>query len=114
MEGRVLWGPRDHERLRRYHLTRSLRPPGDSARLGGDEFIILLEDAANVDDATLVAERITRVLETPPAVEGHELSITVSIGIAMSTSGKDRPNDLPRNADATMYRAKNKASRPGT
>lgn len=87
-------------------LRACMRAEDTAARLGGDEFIILLEDKSSTDDATLVAERITKALETPLAVEGHEISITASIGIAVSTSGEDRPNDLLRNADAAMYRAK--------
>ena len=83
-----------------------IRTEDTAARLGGDEFIILLQDVEVAADATHVAERITQALQAPLPVEGHELSVTASIGIAISAPGKDKPDDLLRNADAAMYRAK--------
>ncbi len=76
------------------------------ARLGGDEFAILLEDLKDVTDATRVAERIHMDLGIPCQIEGHEVFTTVSIGIALSTKGYNRPEDLLRDADTAMYRSK--------
>ncbi len=80
---------------------------GDTiARLGGDEFTILLDDIREVSDATRVAERIQRQLSMPFNIHGHEVFTTASIGIASSSTGYDRPEDLLRDADTAMYRAK--------
>jgi diguanylate cyclase (GGDEF)-like protein/PAS domain S-box-containing protein len=78
------------------------------ARLGGDEFAILLDDIRDVGDATNLAERLQSQLSTPLALEGHEIFPSVSIGIALSAGdGTDeKPEDLLRDADTAMYRAK--------
>ena len=76
------------------------------ARLGGDEFTILLEDIKNVSDAIRVADRIQKELAPPFNLGGHEVFTTTSIGIALSTTGCERPEDLLRDADTAMYRAK--------
>ncbi|HYP20916.1 MAG TPA: EAL domain-containing protein [Chloroflexia bacterium] len=81
---------------------------GDSvARLGGDEFTVLLEDTS-IEDATATAQRIATQLSAPFYVEGCEVFVTSSTGIALSTAGHDGPDDLLRNADVAMYEAKNK------
>jgi len=80
---------------------------GDTiARLGGDEFSILLDDIREVSDATRIAERIQRQLALPFNINGHEVFTTASIGIALSSTGYERPEDLLRDADTAMYRAK--------
>jgi diguanylate cyclase (GGDEF)-like protein len=76
------------------------------ARLGGDEFTILLEDVKDLDRATQVADRICQELSLPFNLSGHEVFTSVSIGIAISTFGYNRAEDLLRDADTTMYRAK--------
>jgi diguanylate cyclase (GGDEF)-like protein len=91
-------------------LRASLRPGDTIARLGGDEFTILLEDIASVTEATAVAERIESSLQTPFVIEGHEMRITTSIGIALNEPGHGDPSGLLRNADAAMYRAKHGGS----
>lgn len=83
-----------------------VRPEDTVARLGGDEFTILLENVRKVEDATLIAERIQSALALPFNLEGHEVFTSASIGIAFSTTGYDKPEDLLRDADTTMYRAK--------
>ena len=88
-------------------LQKCLRTEDTVARLGGDEFTILLEDCNGVDGAMQVAERIGLKLLLPFNVEGHELFATASIGIAVCSTGTDSPDDLLRNADLAMYRAKN-------
>jgi diguanylate cyclase (GGDEF)-like protein/PAS domain S-box-containing protein len=90
-------------------LDSCMRPQDTVARFGGDEFTILLEDGAEVDDATLVAQRIIEELRAPFALLGHELFVTTSIGIALSSRAPGRAklmDDLLRDADAAMYRAK--------
>jgi len=78
------------------------------ARLGGDEFTILLDDSNNVSDATCVAERLQQQLAVPFTISGHEVFTTASIGIALSATGYDRPEDILRDAETAMYRAKNR------
>jgi diguanylate cyclase (GGDEF)-like protein/PAS domain S-box-containing protein len=76
------------------------------ARLGGDEFTILLDQVKDSNDATLVAERIMKAIAAPFTLEGKKLFTSVSIGIALSNIGYDKPEDLLRDADTAMYRAK--------
>lgn len=75
-------------------------------RLGGDEFIILIDDIDDIEVACEVARRFLRTFDAPFAVGGRELYASASIGIAISESGNDRPEDILRNADIAMYRAK--------
>jgi diguanylate cyclase (GGDEF)-like protein/PAS domain S-box-containing protein len=78
-----------------------------AARIGGDEFTILLEDIRNVSDAIGMAERIQQQLALPFELDGQEVFTTVSIGIALSSTVKyNQPEDLLRDADMAMYRAK--------
>jgi len=76
------------------------------ARLGGDEFTILLDQLEDPSDATQIAERLLKVLSPPFKVDGKEIFTSVSIGIALSSIGYDKPEDLLRDADIAMYRAK--------
>jgi len=76
------------------------------ARLGGDEFAVLLDDANQVQDAAAVAQRIAAALHAPFVLDSHEVFTTVSIGIAMSSIGYARPEDLLRDADTALYCAK--------
>jgi diguanylate cyclase (GGDEF)-like protein/PAS domain S-box-containing protein len=87
-------------------LEQCLREGDTVARVGGDEFTILLEDIGSEDEAVEVAERIQRELSAPFNLEGHEVFTTASIGIALSTIGYDGPEDILRDADTAMYRAK--------
>ena len=89
-------------------LRASLRPEDTAARLGGDEFAILLVDLNNVDEATLVAERIGDKLRAPFELAHRETFVTASIGVAISgtTGTPRRPEELLRHADLAMYRAK--------
>jgi diguanylate cyclase (GGDEF)-like protein/PAS domain S-box-containing protein len=80
---------------------------GDTvAHVGGDEFAILLEDIRTAKDATFVAERIQQHLELPFNINNQDLSVSASMGIAKGSSGYDRPEDLLRDANIAMYRAK--------
>jgi diguanylate cyclase (GGDEF)-like protein len=80
-----------------------LRSADTPARLGGDEFAVLLEDLRSPHEAELVAERIADALREPIAVVGRDVYVTASIGIAVGTADAE---ELLRQADAAMYRAK--------
>ncbi len=86
-------------------LEGSLRETDTAARFGGDEFAVLLYD---MDPAAVpvIVERIQRVLSTPVALEQGEVEVSASIGIALSTTGYTRAEDMIRDADAAMYVAK--------
>ncbi len=77
------------------------------ARLGGDEFTILVEGIQDVSDAIIVAERIKQELVLPFDLDGQEVFITASIGIALSSTVEyEHPQEVLRDADTAMYRAK--------
>ncbi|MDQ1490075.1 MAG: hypothetical protein QOJ23_2589 [Actinomycetota bacterium] len=77
------------------------------ARFGGDEFVVMCEDQTAAFEAALVAERITEVLREPVVVDGQEIFLSASIGIAVA-DGTGSPESLLRDADAAMYRAKDR------
>ncbi len=87
-------------------LERCMRPGDTLARLGGDEFTVLLDEISCEADATGVAERIHQELAAPIEVRGYEMFPSVSVGIALSSAGYERPEDMLRDADTAMYRAK--------
>ena len=87
-------------------LVRGTRPEDTVARLGGDEFAIMLEDINNVRVAVTVAEKILKLLREPLAIAGYELVTTPSIGIALYPDNGRTVEELLRNADTAMYRAK--------
>jgi diguanylate cyclase (GGDEF)-like protein len=76
------------------------------ARLGGDEFAILLDGIPNQAEATNMARRIQEKLMSPFNLSGHEVFTSTSIGIALSSTGYDHPENMLRDADTAMYRAK--------
>ena len=83
-----------------------LRPSDLLARLGGDEFAILVEDINADLEAVRIAERIKDVLAEPVYLKGVAVSTSASIGITTSTFGYDAPEQVMRDADTAMYRAK--------
>lgn len=87
-------------------IEASLRPDDTVARLGGDEFTILLDDLPDATEATRIAERIQTELCAPFGLRGQELVMTASIGIALATPGYESPEEILRDADTAMYRAK--------
>jgi diguanylate cyclase (GGDEF)-like protein/PAS domain S-box-containing protein len=87
-------------------LLTCLRPGDTAARLGGDEFVILLEEIQGVEEAIAQAQEIQKAIEQPLHLEGNKVSITASIGIALSSSDYQWPGDILRDADIAMYRAK--------
>lgn len=76
------------------------------ARLGGDEFTVLLYEIRDASDAIRVAERISARLAVPFTIKGQEIVISASIGIALSTTPHNTAEELLRDADIAMYRAK--------
>lgn len=80
---------------------------GDTiARLGGDEFALLLNNIQNIEQVQDVAERIKQELSLPFHLNGHELFISTSIGIAIGSKANSWLDDILRNADIAMYHAK--------
>jgi diguanylate cyclase (GGDEF)-like protein/PAS domain S-box-containing protein len=85
-------------------LDESLRGSDSVGRLGGDEFAVVCE-VKQASEATLVAERIATAIEAPIALDSGQMVVSASIGIALGEGGAT-PSDLLENADAAMYRAK--------
>jgi diguanylate cyclase (GGDEF)-like protein len=87
-------------------LHQCLRSGDVLARLGGDEFTILLENINDINCANKIADRISQQLTNLFNIEGHEISISASIGIACGIPQEGHPEDFLRNSDVAMYRAK--------
>ncbi|MBE9149778.1 EAL domain-containing protein [Coleofasciculus sp. LEGE 07092] len=95
-------------------LETCLRTEDTVSRLGGDEFTILLENIEETQQATRIAERIQQALMAPFNLDGHEVFTAASIGIVISqevpqesrATDYDKPEDLLRDADTALYRAK--------
>ncbi len=77
-----------------------------TARVGGDEFIMLLDGLTRPSDAVIIADRVQQRLAAPLDLRGHSVSVSASIGIAVCERPYERPEDILRDADAAMYRAK--------
>jgi diguanylate cyclase (GGDEF)-like protein len=84
----------------------SLRRHETLARFGGDEFVILCEDLFDDEDAVAVAERVLKAFSLPFQLAHGETMAAASIGIAVTSDPHQDPDDLIRDADAAMYRAK--------
>ena len=87
-------------------LLSSVREQDTVARLGGDEFCILVDHLKSLNDITNFVKKILRQLSTPFDLKGQEILTSASIGIAVSNSNYDRAEEMLRNADLAMYRAK--------
>jgi diguanylate cyclase (GGDEF)-like protein/PAS domain S-box-containing protein len=86
---------------------RGMARPGDTvARLGGDEFALLLGDFSDPEEPVRAAERMQEALSAPYDLDGTEVFATASIGVAVGSRDYSRPEELLRDADAAMYRAK--------
>jgi diguanylate cyclase (GGDEF)-like protein/PAS domain S-box-containing protein len=83
-----------------------LRETDTISRQGGDEFVIVLPDLDQSQDAAQVARKLIRSFDQPFMLDGHELTVTGSIGIALYPDDAQSASELLKNADAAMYRAK--------
>jgi diguanylate cyclase (GGDEF)-like protein/PAS domain S-box-containing protein len=84
-------------------LRNVMRDSDRLARFGGDEFVVFVDGGV---DPSIVAERLRREVQRPIVIEGHELVITASIGFAVNSAPGLTADELVRDADAAMYRAK--------
>ena len=87
-------------------LRGALRDQDTLARLGGDEFTVLLDAVDDATEAVEVAERLAAALAPPILLEGHEERVTASVGVVLSDANHDRAEDMLRDADMALYRAK--------
>jgi diguanylate cyclase (GGDEF)-like protein/PAS domain S-box-containing protein len=87
-------------------LRKCVRPADTVARLGGDEFALLVEELSDEAQASRIALRIHQDLEHPFELEGHEVFSSASIGITLWSDSYSQPEELLRDADTAMYRAK--------
>jgi len=78
----------------------------DLARIGGDEFVVLLEGMTQDADALRVAERLLQAVTDPIVLNGQDVHVSLSIGVAIGHAGYTRVEELLRDADAALYRAK--------
>lgn len=92
-------------------LKRVVAGLGWVARLGGDEFAILIDPLADPDEAERLAERVLETLNAPFYVSGKELYTSASVGIAIADGHYTRPEELLRDADVALYRAKSAGRR---
>ena len=83
-----------------------VRRDDTAARLGGDEFTIIVESVTGIDQVMPIVDRLSSSLREPIRLEGRNLFVGGSIGIAISTPNQDSPDDLLRKADLAMYQAK--------
>jgi diguanylate cyclase (GGDEF)-like protein/PAS domain S-box-containing protein len=87
-------------------LLSCVREEDTVARLGGDEFVAIVEEVAEPQDASLLAQRIIDTVSEPFELEGHETFVTVSIGIVLYPADGRNARVLLKNADTSMYQAK--------
>jgi diguanylate cyclase (GGDEF)-like protein/PAS domain S-box-containing protein len=87
-------------------MQATIRSVDTVSRVGGDEFVVLLGEIDTAEDAARVAEKLIFTLSEPYHIEEHELSLTASVGICIYPDNGAEPGILIRNADASMYTAK--------
>ena len=87
-------------------IRNAIRESDTAARIGGDEFVVLLPDIQQHGDAVTVAEKILQAVNEPFAIEGHTITATASIGIALYPEDGSDMFVLSKRADQAMYRAK--------
>lgn len=87
-------------------LLDSVRTLDTVSRLGSDEFLVLLEEINSPKEAVMILKRIRRNIQKPIHVDGHELLVTVSIGVVVNDHGADTAEDLVRNAELAVRRSK--------
>jgi diguanylate cyclase (GGDEF)-like protein len=84
----------------------AVRSSDTVARLGGDEFVTLLPDLSISPSAEMIAARIVAALMVPIAITGHEVSVTVSIGVCIASTDDMDADSIVKKADEALYRAK--------
>jgi diguanylate cyclase (GGDEF)-like protein len=89
-----------------HRLTGTLRPGDTLARVAGDEFLVVCEDITDLEHAAQIADRIHAVLEAPFAIEPSSITISASVGVAVSTDHDEHAADLLLHADGALYEAK--------
>ena len=87
-------------------LSSVLRERDVVARFGGDEFTVLLRDVVDEAHALRICERLAAALEPPFVLDGEQRFLTASVGVTVTSPSHDIPDELLRDADAAMYRAK--------
>jgi diguanylate cyclase (GGDEF)-like protein len=87
-------------------LREAIRPSDTIARFGGDEFVVLCEGITDARDAVAVGQRIVAAASYPFLLEGREMFVSASVGVALTLDGAATPETLLRDADVAMYRAK--------
>jgi diguanylate cyclase (GGDEF)-like protein len=87
-------------------MQRCLRDSDTIARIGGDEFVVLLSNTDSESDAKLVAEKIRHVIDSPFEIDGYDINVTISIGIAIYPEHGEDETQLSKSADCAMYHAK--------
>jgi|GEM_PF-1069606 len=87
-------------------LTTCVRTTDTICRIGGDEFVILLTEIKKINDASLTAEKLMSAFSVPFIIGGHELKVTLSIGLCVYPRDGQSAEILLNNADAAMYKAK--------
>jgi diguanylate cyclase (GGDEF)-like protein len=87
-------------------LCEAIRPSDTIARFGGDEFVVLCEDINEAHDAVAVGQRIVAAASEPFMLDGREMFVSASVGVALAIDCEATPETLLRDADAAMYRAK--------
>jgi diguanylate cyclase (GGDEF)-like protein len=92
-------------------LLNSLRPGDTVARFGGDEFALVLDPVADADEAHRIAERIGAELHAPFPLNGRDWFLSASLGIALAKPGRGTPDELLREAEIAMVRAKADSAR---
>ncbi len=92
-------------------LQKVIRGEDIVARLGGDEFAVLLHSSESLDAVAAIARRLIDVVQEPYRLDGQEVRIGVSIGVAQGWNGRMHPRDLLRNADIALYEAKGSGRR---
>ncbi len=90
-------------------LRSVVRPADTVARLGGDEFALLVDELHHHEEAIHIADRLWELIAAPMEVDGHRLHTTASIGIALSGTNYEEADEILRDADLAMYRAKGNA-----